>query len=70
METKASIIGISHNEADSLGISLSHHRPVADFCVLLQKETPRRENWKFGRRRDLGGDNKGRKDHGVGLGII
>ena len=30
----------------------------------------RRENWEFGRRRDLGGVNDGRKDQGFGLGTI
>ena len=34
----------------------------------MEKETPRRKNWKI--RRDLDGVNKGRKGHGFGLGTI
>ena len=34
----------------------------------MEKETPRRRNWKI--RRDLGGINEGRKDHGFGFGTI
>ena len=34
----------------------------------IEKETPRRKKWK--NRRDLGGVNEGRKDHGYGLGMI
>ena len=34
----------------------------------MEKETPRRKNWKI--RRYLGGVKEGRKDQGFGLGMI
>ena len=51
---------------------LTDERGSMGWTRCIQKETLRRENWKFGRRRDWvgAGVNGGRKDHAFTLGTI